>query len=127
MFSFSRSPWVNKGASCAPSDPPWRVPDTLAFLPFRVFFSSCRSKQGMAWFYNLILSPFFEIGLVAQVPRHSGPAATMVLKFAFSLGNSRFSQNSSRKKPKKTSFSLASSTRPILPILAFAKRQFGRY
>ena len=42
----------------------------------------------MAWFYNLILPRFFEIGLVATSRRHYSPAATAVDNFAFFLRNS---------------------------------------
>jgi hypothetical protein len=41
----------------------------------------------MAWFYNLVLSCFFEIGLVAISRRLSSPAATMGRKFALFLRN----------------------------------------
>jgi hypothetical protein len=43
----------------------------------------------MAWFYNLIFRQFLQIGLVVASLRHYGPAATMVHKFAFFLGNSQ--------------------------------------
>jgi|SRR5215469_2657487 len=58
----------------------------------------------MAWFYNLILLRFFEIGLVATSRRHYSPAATAVHSFAFFLGKSANFKISASLKTSKTAF-----------------------
>jgi hypothetical protein len=58
----------------------------------------------MAWSYNPIFACFFEIGLVGRSHRHYSPAATMVRKFAFFLGNSQIQKIARLKKRQKPHF-----------------------
>jgi len=58
----------------------------------------------MAWFYNPILSHFFEIGLVAISRRLSGPSASMNPKFALFLGNSQIRKIVTRENRPKSHF-----------------------
>jgi len=67
----------------------------------------------MAWFYNLILSHFSEIGLVASSRRLISPSASMVYKSAFSLKNSHISQICALSKTSKLPFFNGSQNRPI--------------
>jgi hypothetical protein len=79
----------------------------------------------MAWFYNLILSRFLEIGLIADPRLEHSPAASAVHKFASFPGNSQIPKILHLEEHENSCFSMACSTRPILPIFASGKRQFG--
>jgi hypothetical protein len=81
----------------------------------------------MAWFYNPILPRFFRIGLLAPMQRRYSPAATMVHKSAFSLGNSQIQKFRALARPQKTGFSMARSFSPIFAIFRAGSGQFGLF
>jgi hypothetical protein len=81
----------------------------------------------MAWFYNPILPRFFRIGLLAPMQRRYSPAATMVRKFAYSLGNSQIQKSAPSHVFKKTGFSMACSFGPISAISRAGSGQFGLF
>jgi hypothetical protein len=58
----------------------------------------------MAWFYNLFLTCFSRIGLVASLCRHHGPAAIAVHKFTFFLKEFANFKKSRAAKTSKTAF-----------------------
>lgn len=81
----------------------------------------------MVWFYNLISVHNSRIGLLPALLRQYGPAALRVCKFAPFLRNSQISKNLILETVEKMPFSLDGKNRPILPLFALPKRQFGSF
>ncbi|HKF51193.1 MAG TPA: hypothetical protein VKB26_02685 [Candidatus Acidoferrales bacterium] len=76
----------------------------------------------MAWFYNLILVRFFEIGLVAVSQRRYSPAATVVHNFAFFLTNPQIPKFRRLENGQKDHFSMSLKNRPIPGSFACGKK-----
>jgi hypothetical protein len=128
-------PWWMVGLPPDPSPMRFTPHNVAAVFVFRaslldilpVHFGSYLMPIGMAWFYNLFLSCFSGIGLVASSRRHHDPADTMGHKSAFFLGNSLISKNRAPQKSQKPHFRMACFTRPISSFFGMVERQFGRF
>jgi hypothetical protein len=81
----------------------------------------------MAWFYNHVLTRFFEIGLVMSSRRLYGPPRGYVPNFAFLLRNSQISNFAHVAKHQKPHFPMACLSLNFRGIFGVEKRQFGLF